>query len=99
MDIGEARAAKVVEIAQEIDLRRQKQIENQKASINRLLAADGPDPETATREIARLNEELARSQRKYELLVELARRDLPALPLEMILAEVERQEGAELPSA
>lgn len=99
MDIGEARAAKVVEIAQEIDLRRQKQIENQKASINRLLAADSPDPDTATREIARLNEEIARSQRKYELLVELARRNLPALPLETILAEVERREGAELPLA
>lgn len=53
-----------LEAARQLDRRRQQQVVNQRDSITRLLALNevGPDPEAATREIARLNEELAKAQ-------------------------------------
>lgn len=60
------RYGQALQKAAEIDWRRQRQILNQSNSITRLLVLNevGPDPEAATKEIARLNEELANEQQR-----------------------------------
>lgn len=53
-----------LEKADELDRRRQRQIQNQSESITRLLVLNqvGPDPEAATKEVVKLNELLAAAQ-------------------------------------
>jgi hypothetical protein len=106
VDIGEAQADKVREIATEIDLRRQRQIQNQRDSITRLLEERG-DLEAAshTAEITRLCELLALRERKYALLVEWLRATsrleasgLKSGEIDKIIMQIESAAEVELPT-